>query len=56
MTNRDSWTLSTLFVLIAAFCFFVAIMAVVFEIDEPKLYPGTIAAGLFSYMVSHLLP
>lgn len=56
MARNNPWTTSLLFVLFALLCFAVALIAVIFEVDEPKLYPGAIAAGLLSYMASHLVP
>jgi hypothetical protein len=56
MVRRDAWTFSVVLVLVAFVCFLVALLAVIFEIDEPKLYPAMIAAGLCSWAASLIVP
>ena len=51
-----AWSASVVLVLVAVVCFVAALVAVVFEATEPKLYPAAIAAGLTAFAASFLVP
>ena len=50
------FTTSKLLVLVAVICAVVALIAVVFEVNDPKVYPGAMAASLLFGWASFLVP
>lgn len=50
------WTVSTLMLFVSVVCAVVAVIVVIFEVDNAKVYPTMVAAAIGFLAASFLLP